>query len=90
MGIEFRWNEWNLDHATRHGVSVAECERVVRIAKRPYPLARGDGKYLVVGRGQGDRLIRVVYVLDDDATVYVIHAMPLSDSDKRRHRRRTR
>jgi hypothetical protein len=25
----FRWVAWNLEHATKHGVSMAECERVV-------------------------------------------------------------
>jgi hypothetical protein len=30
---------------------------------------------VVIGRGQGDRLIDVVFVVDPDKTVYVIDAM---------------
>jgi hypothetical protein len=29
-----------------------------------------------------------VFVLDDDGTVFVIHARPLTDLEKRRYRRR--
>jgi hypothetical protein len=33
---------------------------------------------------------QVVYVIDPDGTVYVIHARPLTDREKRRYRRRKR
>jgi len=89
--MEFRWNAWNLEHATRHGVSPEEAERVVERARRPYPLHRGDGKWLAVGRGAAGEFVQVVYLLDPDgATVYVIHARPLTDAEKRRHRRRSK
>jgi hypothetical protein len=48
--MEFRWNDWNIDHIGRHGVSRLEAESV---AKSAQPLYRGDGKYLVRGRGAG-------------------------------------
>jgi uncharacterized DUF497 family protein len=32
-------------------------------------------------------LLQVVFVLDDDATVFVIHARPLTDRERRRFRR---
>ena len=88
--MDFRWNDWNIAHIGGHGVSPEEAEGVVNGAARPYPEARGDGKWRVVGQGVGGRFVQVVYLLDTDATVYVIHAMPLSPRDKRRHRRRTR
>jgi len=64
-------------------VSIAEAERVVNNARRPYPQRRGDGKWLVVGRGQGDRPIEVVCVVHDKRALFIIHAMPLTT----RHRR---
>ncbi len=76
--VEFRWNEWNLEHATSHGCSVVEAERVVFNARSPWPRPIGDEKWMVEGRGQGDRMVRVVYVIDAEATVYIIHAMPLT------------
>jgi uncharacterized DUF497 family protein len=88
--VEFRWNAWNLDHATRHGVTVAEIERVVRSAKAPYPEVREDAKWRVVGRGTGGRIIQVIYLIDPAGTIYVIHARALTDSEKKRDRRRRR
>ena len=86
--MEFRWNEWNLEHATKHGVTPAEAEAVVRSQPRGYPRATGGGKFMVQGAGTGGRYVQVLYVLDDDGTRYVIHAMPLAR--RRRGRRRGR
>lgn len=81
---EFRWNDWNLGKVAKHGVSPCEAESVVRGARRPYPKRREDGKWLIIGRGQGDRFVRVVYVIDEDEMMFVIHAMPLSTRRRRR------
>jgi len=45
----FGWNEWNIDHVQRHGVSAEEAEAVVINARRPFPLRRADDKRLVWG-----------------------------------------
>lgn len=71
---DFRWNEWNREHATRHGCTVPEIERVV--LNNPNR-KHGDGKRIVVGRGAGGRLVQVVFTFDADRAIYVIHAMPL-------------
>ena len=86
--MDFRWNEWNLGHLASHGVSPNEAESVVRGARPPYPLHREDDKWLVWGRGRGGRLLQVVFVIDDDDSVYVIHGRPLTDREKRRFRRK--
>ena len=83
--MNFRWNTWNIEHLAQHGVSPEEAEQVVRGAR---PLYRGDGKYLVQGRGSGGRWLQVIYVLDDDGTIFVIHSRPLTDREKRRWRRK--
>ena len=76
----FRWNEWNLEHIAEHAV--------VRMAVRPYPRRIEDDKWLVRGQRPGGRFLQVIFVLDQDETVYVIHARPLADQEKRRFRRR--
>ena len=86
--MDFRWNEWNIGHVEGHGVSAEEAEWVVSNARQPFPLFRGDGKWLVWGRGRGARLLQVVFVIDEEDGVFVIHARPLSEREKRRFRKR--
>jgi uncharacterized DUF497 family protein len=88
--VEFRWNDWNIEHIARHGIDPDEAEQVVSQARAPYPMGRSDAKYLVWGPGRADRLLQVVFVLDDDETVFVIHARPLTDTERRAFRRRRR
>jgi hypothetical protein len=86
MRHEFRWNAWNLEAVTKHLCTIEEVESVVENAGRGFPRKIGGGKLRVEGRGHGDRFIEVIYVLDNDGTVFVIHAMPLTT--RRRQRRR--
>ena len=47
--MEFRWNEWNLDHIGGHGVDHAEAEFVIEHARNPFPRYDGGGKCTVSG-----------------------------------------
>jgi uncharacterized protein len=87
---EFRWNEWNVEHLARHGVKPDEAEDIVVAARQPYPLERPDAKWLVWGRTAAGRALQIVFVLDDDDTIYVIHARDLTTREKQRYRRRRR
>jgi len=88
--MEFRWIEWNRDHIDEHGGDWEEAEMVVRHAKPRFPQQVGDEKLFVMGQGRGGRYLQVVYVLDPDETVFVLHARPLTDREKKRYRRRKR
>jgi len=88
--MAFRWNDWNTEHIAGHGVGQDEAEQVVSGASSPWPLYRGEGKWLVWGRGRGGRLLQVVFVLEEDDATFVIHARPLTDSETRRFRRMNR
>jgi len=88
--MEFRWNEWNTEHIAGRGVSPEEAELVIRAARRPYPRIVQEDKWLVWGQGWGGRFLQVIFVLDEDETIYVIHARPLTKQEKRRYRRRTK
>ncbi len=88
MVVQFRWNDWNLEHLAKHGCDYREAESVVRRPSRGFPRKIGDGKWLVEGRGQGDRLLKVIYIFSPPGVIYVIHAMPLRIG--RRHRRKRR
>ncbi len=86
--MHFRWNDWNVAHIGRHGVTPEEAEMVVRHAKNPYPRYREDGKWLVWGRGHGGRPLQVVFVIDDEDSIFIIHARPLTDKEKKHYRKR--
>jgi uncharacterized DUF497 family protein len=86
--MPFRWNDWNREHVAEHGVDIDEAEMVVRQARSPYPRKIEEEKWLVVGRGRGGRFLQVIYVFDPDKTVYVIHARPITEREKKRLRRR--
>lgn len=87
METSFRWNDWNLNHIAEHGVTAEEAEAIVRHARRNDVRHAGDDKFVVRGRGRGGRLLQVIFVSDDAATIYVIHARPLTPKEKRRFRR---
>lgn len=88
--VDFRWNSWNVDHLAEHGVQPEEAQWVVEHATRPFPENRGSGKWAVWGKTSGGRYLQVIYIFDPPDTIYVIHARPLTPTEKRRLRRRKR
>lgn len=86
--MNFRWNAWNIEHVAEHGVSPKQVEWVVRTVRWPYPEGRVNGEYCIRGADRGGLLLQVIYVLDPDGTIYVIHARPLTDREKKQLRRR--
>jgi len=86
--VDFRWNEWNIEHVARHGVTPEAAEEVVQAATSPYPRRIADDKLLVVwGASQQGELLQVIFVLDGDGSIYVLHARPLTERERRRSRR---
>ena len=90
--MEFVWNAVNIDHIAKHGISPFQAEFVVERARRPYPQMVGDDKRLVVGRLADGAYVQVIYVPSRSVpgAVYVMHARPLTDAEKRKFRRRSR
>jgi uncharacterized DUF497 family protein len=88
--FEFRWNGWNLEHVRKHGLEPADAEFVVRHARRPYPEPVEDEKWRVRGQTQDGAYIQVIYIFSPEDVVYVIHARPLTDREKKALRRRRR
>ena len=87
---EFRWNAWNVDHIAEHGVAPEDAERVVNNARSPWPEKIGDGKWRVWGRTHDGIYLQVIYIFSPNDVVFVIHAMPLTERQKRQYRRRLR
>ena len=88
--MDFRWTEWNVEHLARHGVDPESAERVVREARRRYPRRVGRDRWLVWGADDGGRLLQVIFVPREDGSLYVIHARPLTEAERKRWRRKER
>ncbi len=88
--MEFRWIEWNIAKVVDHGIAPEEAENVVEGATDPYPQYRGDNKFLVWGATSTGRLVQVVFLIEEDDMVFVIHARPLTEKEKRRRRQHRR
>ncbi len=90
-GVSEAWTSvgWRGTRSTsRRTASVGEIEEVVETARSAFPRRIEDDKWLVWGSTSGGRLLQVVFVLDDDGTVFVIHARDLTDREKRSLRRK--
>jgi uncharacterized DUF497 family protein len=87
MSFVCRWIDWNVRKVEGHGLTVEEVEYVVDHARRPYPQPMGNEKWLVVGPTRAGKPIQVIYLVDDDDTLFVIHSRPLTPKERRRHRR---
>jgi hypothetical protein len=87
---EFRWIEWNIGKCHKHGVYVWDAEYVVCHAVRPFPMRTEGNKLVVWGQTRGGLYIQVIYLVDPGGTVFVIHAMPLTERQKHQLRRRQR
>jgi uncharacterized DUF497 family protein len=86
--MQFRWIDWNRGHVAEHGVDPQEAERVVQQARSPFPRKIEEDKWLAIGPGRGGRLLQVIYLVDPDKTVFIIHARPIDEREKKRLRRR--
>ena len=86
---DFKWIEWNLDKITLHNVSRPEAEYVVSHPLRGYPRLAHE-KRQTWGKTAAGEYLQVVYVIEPDDRVFVIHARPLTENEKRQARRRRR
>lgn len=90
MRYDFRWNQWNVEHIDTHGVLPEEAEYVVGHATRPYPRDHANDTFIVRGETESGQWLQVIYIFDPPGVVYVIHARPLKDNEKRTARRSRR
>jgi uncharacterized DUF497 family protein len=88
MFYDFRWMAWNVGKVEGHGLTVEDVEYVVSYARRPYPQPMGNEKWLVIGSTVSGKVIQVIYLVDSDDALFVIHARPLTPTERRRRRRR--
>jgi len=71
-------------------VRIEEAEFVVNHARAPFPQRLENQKILVKGQTDAGRYLQVIYLLEEDDVVFVIHSRGLNDNEKRQFRRRRR
>src|SRR5829696_996043 len=64
--VIFSWNNWNVRHIARHGVTPDEAEEIIRGARPPFPRETGEDKFAVWGQTSEGRYLQVVFVRPAD------------------------
>jgi uncharacterized DUF497 family protein len=81
----FDWDEANLAHVARHGLTADDCERALadpqRIS-RPVGQDRGEPRVGMIGATEAARLIIVIYTFRIDR-IRVVTAFPANADDLR-------
>ena len=86
MRIErLAWDEWNLAHIRKHGVTAQEVEEILG-----HPFSREDtykGREQLIGSIDTGRILSIVIgpVPGEDGSHYVFSARPASSRERRRY-----
>ncbi|MCL5062690.1 MAG: BrnT family toxin [Nitrospiraceae bacterium] len=84
---EFQWDDNNISHIVRHGVSPDEVEDVA-FDDDPWIKKGRSGTRYMLGYTIGGRYLFVVYALKGKGIAKVITAMDMDDKTRRLYRRR--
>jgi uncharacterized DUF497 family protein len=84
---EFEWDDQNVDHIGRHGVSPDEVEDLA-FDDDPWVRKGRKGTRYVLGHTIAGRYLFVVYTLKSKGIARVITAMDMDEKTKKLYRRR--
>ncbi len=84
---EFEWNENNIDHIARHGVSPDEVEDVA-FDDVPWIKKGRKGTRYMLGYTVAGRYLFTVYTLRNKGVAKVITAMDMDDKTRRLYKKR--
>ena len=81
------WDEWNIEHIARHGVTRDEAMEVCSngfIVLRSYA-----GRFIIVGQSTDGRALSIVVEPEDEWKYYVVTARSASRKERRIYREET-
>jgi len=84
---EFEWNENNIEHIVRHGVSPDEVEDVAFDDEPWIRKGRKSTRYML-GYTVAGRYLFTVYTLKDKGVAKVITSMDMDDKTRKLYRKR--
>ena len=75
------WDEWNEDHAVKHGVSQEEIEEVC--FTKHFDIKSGQGKIAVWGQSSVGRYVIIILGKEEYDGFYPISARDMEEKEKR-------
>lgn len=83
-----RWNEWNIEHIQRHGVSQDEQDEVEDVCySKHFAIKSGRGKMALWGQTADGRYLLVVLVIEDYGDHYPISVRDMDQKEKKQYRK---
>ena len=79
------WDEWNLEHALRHGVTKDEIDEVC--FSKHVAIKSGKSKMAVWGQTYDGRYLLVILGIEDYGDYYPVSARDMDDREKRNFRK---
>ncbi|MBI2039606.1 BrnT family toxin [Candidatus Microgenomates bacterium] len=79
------WDEWNIEHVGKHGVSQDEVEEVC--SSKHFAIKSGKTKMAVWGRTEGGRYLLVIVGVRGFYDYYPVSAREMDDREKRNFRK---
>ena len=79
----FEWNDRNLEHISRHGVTPEEVEETCYY--QPFILKSKYNRYLILGQSQGGRYLAIVIEQKKMGIVRVLIARDMNNSERRKY-----
>jgi len=87
--LEFEWDEVNLEHIARHGVSATEVEEAATDPRRlgaPAYNLKGETRWALLGATVAGRILFVVFT-KRQRRIRVVTARDATPREKRRYRK---
>jgi len=85
----FKWDDRNTEHISRHNVTLDEAEEVFADDAAIFLRSR-SGRYVALGQTEAGRYLTVVYERKSGGVIRVVTAFDMDEKNRRRYRHERR
>ncbi len=85
---KLRWNEWNIEHIQKHGVSVEEVEDICY--SKHFAVKSGKSKMALWGQTVDGSYLLIILVIEEYGDFYPISARQMEEKEKRNYKKWTK
>jgi uncharacterized DUF497 family protein len=80
---ELTWDEWNINHITKHSVTIVEIEQACKNQKKAY--VSYSNRVIIIGETNTARLLSIVLAesLEVKNSYYVVTARDISSKERK-------